>query len=95
MLAGFLLVECTDVPDSADLRERLRDAHRSHILEVAKPKMAGILEDKSGLPKGAILLFEGITEEEVQEIMGADPMFIGGAWEEYTIRPFDCRVWVS
>jgi len=81
---------CFDRPDSA----ALRDAHRAAHVEFLKANAARIVfggplkNAADGPSTGALIVVDCATRQEAEALIGADPFYRGGVYENVSIRVF-------
>ncbi|MDY3048542.1 MAG: YciI family protein [Rothia sp. (in: high G+C Gram-positive bacteria)] len=71
----------------ADLQAEHRPAHRAYLAQLheeGKLHAAGAYQD--GEPAGALLIFEADSEEQLKELIAADPMSTGKVLTGYSYR---------
>lgn len=84
------VVALQDIPDNADIRTSLLDAHMAHIGQyLDRIRLGGpLLHDAEDRVAGGILILEAESADEVMEIVRADPYFEAGLWEDVRIHAF-------
>ena len=82
---------CRDGEHGAELRDRHRDLHYSHIkAEERKYAVAGPLL-KGGKEIGSLLVVKAADEEEARAILEANPYFDLGVWQSIRVEKFDAK----
>jgi uncharacterized protein YciI len=76
-----------DGPNAKELRPQLRPEHLKHLGAASaqgKVKLAGPLTDGAG----SLIVVDVASEDEAQEMVGADPYVRGGVFETVEVHPF-------
>jgi uncharacterized protein len=79
-------------PDKSKIAE-FRPPHREYLMGLrkdGKAAMAGPFTDDSG----GLLIYEAESQEQVEEMIKADPFGQGGVFVSWTIRPWNL-LWVN
>lgn len=99
------LVQIPDQSHALQKRMRNIDAHLAHnkpLLEagtliLSGPTLTGHpMSPEEGLPiTGSVLIFRTGTEDELWQLLAADPLAKAGVWdmEKATVTPYRCGLW--
>jgi uncharacterized protein YciI len=83
-------IVCFDRPDSAALRDAHRVAHLEFLNIHAKKIIFGgpLKHAADGPSTGALIVVDCATRQEAEALIGADPFFRGGVYENVSVRAF-------
>ena len=83
-------VICFDRPDSAALRDAHRAAHVAFLdANAARIVYGGPLKNTAGGPStGALIVLDCATRAEAEAVIGADPFYRNGVYENVSVRAF-------
>jgi uncharacterized protein len=83
-------VICFDRPDSAALRDAHRAAHMDFLnANAARIVYGGPLRNSADGPStGALIVLDCATRAEAEAVIGADPFYRGGVYENVSVRVF-------
>lgn len=80
---------CIDKPNSESLRMENRGAHIEHLKKVKENMLlAGPFLNDDGRMCGSLLVFHGLSLEEVNSWLQDDPYAKAGLFESVEVRPF-------
>jgi uncharacterized protein len=84
----FALI-CTDKPDSADLRVKVRPDHVAYLEGLGGGlKAAGPFTNDAGVPMGSLVIIEAENRDGAEAIATNDPYAKAGLFASVDIRPW-------
>ena len=90
---SFFAIWATDRVGTAELRQRLRPAHREWLRKPGthciKVRLGGPTLDANGLMNGTLLVVEAHSLESVEEFFKDDPYSRHDLFEDVQIRPWN------
>ena len=83
-------IVCFDRPDSAALRDAHRVAHQEFLNSNSKKIIFGgpLKHAADGPSTGALIVVDCATRQDAEALIGADPFYRGGVYENVSIRAF-------
>lgn len=91
MLFNFI---CRDAPDTKDIREKFKPAHRARLAELLEKNRLTLVgqlldEETSRIVQGSLIVAEFDALEQAQSWADTDPYKIHNVYESVTITPFN------
>ncbi len=86
---GLYVIECTDKPDSFDLRQTVRPKHLDYAASLGDRLLAGgpFLDDQERMI-GSLLIVRADSLAAAEGIVAGDPYVEAGLFAETSVRPW-------
>ena len=80
---------CTDKPNSADLRTKVRPEHLAYLNSLGDVmKFAGPFLDEAGNSNGSLVVIEAESRAAAEQLAAQDPYNLAGLFASVEIRPW-------
>ena len=83
----MFVIEGTDTPDSAAVRDTHTDAHVAYLLALSERfVLGGPFLGADGRPDGSLVVIEAESLADAEAFAAADPFVLNGVYAEVSVR---------